>query len=54
MTWYNWFWNIFSDISIVLMVLITLYSIINQIIKPSTSNLATNQENANLVDEYDI
>ena len=45
---HNWFWNIFSDISVILMILITLYSIINQIIKPSTSSTAINQENADL------
>ena len=45
---HNWLWSIFSDISVLLMILITLYSIINQIIKPSNNGAAVNQETADL------
>ena len=45
---HNWLWTFFSDISVLLMILITLYSIINQIIKPSNNGAAVNQETADL------
>ena len=45
---HNWFWTFFSEISVILMVVITLYSIINSIIKPAKKKVATNEKVADL------
>ena len=41
-------WDIFSDISVILMILIILYSIINSIIKPAKKKVTTNEKVADL------
>ncbi len=41
-------WNLFANISVILMILITLYSIINSIIKPAKKKVATNEKVADL------
>ena len=45
---HNWFWTFFSEISVILMVVITLYSIINSIIKPAKKKVTTNEKVADL------
>ena len=41
-------WDIFSDISVILMILTILYSIINSIIKPAKKKVTTNEKVADL------
>ena len=45
---HNSLWNLFADISVILMILITLYSIINSIIKPAKKKVTTNEKVADL------
>jgi len=40
---HNWFWGFFSDISLILMILITLYSMSNQFSKTSKQTTSNNQ-----------
>ena len=45
---HNWFWTFFSEISVILMVVITLYSIINPILKPTKRKVSANEDDADL------
>ena len=45
---HNWFWIFFSDISVILMILITLYSIINPMLKTEGRKVSTNEDDADL------